>query len=78
MPQEHIWSLYEIIKIVIGILVVVGLIVLDIVFCNYFKGFCVFRWTLQYLGSAVYSSVSNPFAKLFILGLMRGIDLIPL
>jgi hypothetical protein len=78
MSGEHIWAVHDIIIIIVGILVIVTLIVLDILFCNYFGGFCALRWTLNLFGTMIYNGVTNLFLKAFIWGVMRAVDLIPL
>jgi hypothetical protein len=77
MSEEHIWAVHDIIVAIVGISIIIGLVVYDILFCNSFHGFCALRWSLSWLGGIVYNGVPL-IAKPFVWGVLRMIDSIPL
>jgi thiamine transporter ThiT len=77
--SEVVWSMHDILLTVLCLIVIVGLIVLDFLYCTQFKGgFCVVRWWLNYLITAACNGTTNIFAKGLLYGLLRMVDLIPI
>lgn len=76
--SEAVWSVHDFIILIICIIVIIGLIVIDFLFCTIFNGFCILRWWLNFLITSAYNSTSNLFLKGILYGLLRAVDLIPL
>jgi hypothetical protein len=45
MAEHPIWLVHDLTIILIGLLLVIGIIVIDFLFCHTSHGFCIFKWS---------------------------------
>jgi hypothetical protein len=79
MPKEAIWATFDMLMLIIGIIIIVTILVLDLLFCKMYEGgFCVVRWTFTSICGFMYDTAWWPPTKLFIGGICKMVELIPI